>query len=121
MKKITLAALCASLSVSACASSPDDISSQFISPTIYSGYTCDQIRGDLMRIGDRVAVLSGQQRRRASQDGMVVAGALLVPFAWPALFFLSRGDKADELARLKGEYEALNSAATTKQCATQAG
>ena len=118
MKKITVAALCASLSISACASSPDDISSQFISPTVYAGYSCDQIRADLIRIGDRVAVLSGQQRRRASQDGVAVAGAIIF---WPALLFLMRGDKADEISRLKGEYEALNAAATTKQCAAQAG
>ena len=117
MKKIIAAALCACLAVSACASAPDEISAQFISPTVYASYTCDQIRTDLIRIGDRVAVLSGQQRRRASQDGWAVAGSLIF---WPALFFLMRGDKADEISRLKGEYDALNAVATEKRCAAQA-
>jgi hypothetical protein len=116
MKMPIAAALCASLVLSACASSPDNISGQFVSPVLYEGYSCDQIRTDLVRIDGRVTVLTGQQRRRASQDAWAVGGALIF---WPALFFLMRGDKADELGRLKGEYEALNTVARQKQCSFQ--
>ncbi|WP_200241917.1 hypothetical protein [Lamprobacter modestohalophilus] len=42
-------------------------------------------------------------------------GVGLVLF-WPALFFLAGGDKKDELARLKGEYDALEQAAIQKDC-----
>ncbi|HWQ87603.1 hypothetical protein [Brevundimonas sp.] len=117
MKKSIAAALCASLVLGACASSPDNISSQFVSPVLYEGYSCDQIKLDLIRIDSRVTILTGQQRRRASQDAWAVGGALIF---WPALFFLMRGDKADELGRLKGEYDALNTVAQQKQCAFQA-
>lgn len=117
MKYPIVAALCASLAVSACASSPDNISSQFVSPVLYEGYSCDQIKMDLIRIDSRVTVLTGQQRRRASQDAWAVGGALIF---WPALFFLMRGDKADELGRLKGEYEALTTVAQQKRCVFQA-
>ena len=113
MKNLTVAALCASLTVGACASSPDNISGQFVSPVLYEGYSCDQIRSDLIRIDGRVTTLTGQQRRRASQDAWAVGGAIIF---WPALFFLMRGDKADELGRLKGEYEALTTVARQKQC-----
>ena len=35
---------------------------------------------------------------------------------WPALFILAGSDHSDELARLKGEYEALETAAIQKKC-----
>jgi len=116
MNKSIVAALCASLAVSACASSPEDVSSQFVSPVLYEGYGCDQIKTELIRIDGRVTVLTGQQRRRASQDAWAVGGALIF---WPALFFLMRGDKADELGRLKGEYDALTAVAQQKNCTFQ--
>jgi len=42
-------------------------------------------------------------------------GVGLVLF-WPALFFLIGDDKKEELARLKGEYEALEKIAIQKDC-----
>jgi hypothetical protein len=35
---------------------------------------------------------------------------------WPALFMLEPGDHKDQLASLKGEYDALNHVAITKHC-----
>ena len=35
---------------------------------------------------------------------------------WPAVFFVGRGDKAAELGRLKGEADALRSAAIRNGC-----
>jgi len=42
-------------------------------------------------------------------------GVGLVLF-WPALFFLAGEDKKEELARLKGDYEALQQAAIRQDC-----
>jgi hypothetical protein len=42
-------------------------------------------------------------------------GVGLVVF-WPALFFLAGDDQKEALARLKGEYEALQAAAIRKDC-----
>lgn len=42
-------------------------------------------------------------------------GVGLVLF-WPALFFLAGDDRSDELGRLKGEYEALETSAIQKKC-----
>jgi hypothetical protein len=114
MKTVTTAAVMAALILSACASSPERIDGQYISPMVYRDQSCDQIHDELVRIGDRVGQLSGQQRRRASQDKWAVGVGVVI--FWPALFFLMRGDKAEELSRLKGEYEALNLAAEQKQC-----
>lgn len=114
MKKIVAAALCAALTASACASSPDNVRAQYVSPLQYQSLTCEQIEAELRGISSRVAELTGQQRRRASQDAWAVGGALIF---WPALFFLMRGDKAEELGRMKGEYDALVAAGQAKQCA----
>ncbi|HUH23634.1 MAG TPA: hypothetical protein VLZ51_06195, partial [Brevundimonas sp.] len=79
----------------------------------------------LVRIGQRVDEVTGQQRKQANNDAIAM-GVGLVLF-WPALFFLAGGnDKKEELGRLKGEYDALQQAAVAKRCnfeaqAAQAG
>lgn len=114
MKSATVVAVCAALVISACASSPDDVQAQYISPLQYQSFTCEQIEGELRGISTRVTALTGQQRRRASQDAWATGVGIVI--FWPALFFLMRGDKADELARMKGEYDALVSAGRSKNC-----
>ena len=114
MKSIVAGALCAALVLSACASSPDNISAQYVSPMQYQSYTCAQIEEELRGISSRVATLTGQQRRRANQDAWATGVGIVI--FWPALFFLMRGDKAEELGRMKGEYDALVSAGRTKNC-----
>ena len=71
----------------------------------YSNYDCDQIRGEIVRVGARVNQVAGVQDKRAKND-QIAMGVGLVLF-WPALFFLASGDKKEELSRLKGEYDAL--------------
>ena len=118
MRFKALAATCAALSVAACAASPDKISASYVSPLQYQAYDCNQIRLELVRIGQRVDQVTGQQRREANNDAWAM-GVGLVLF-WPALFFLAGGsDKREELGRLKGEYDALHTAAVQKQCMNQ--
>lgn len=119
MKINAFVASCAALSLAACATAPDKISASYVSPLQYQGYDCNQIRVELVRIGQRVDEVTGHQRRQASNDAWAM-GVGLVLF-WPALFFLAGGnDKKEELGRLKGEYDALQSAAVQKQCMNQA-
>lgn len=116
MKKLLLAVICAAFAfVSGCATAPDKISASYVSPAQYSGMDCDQIRMEMYRVSGRVRVLAGQQRRKHKNDE-VAMGVGLVLF-WPALFFLIGGDKREELAELKGEYDALNAEAIEKKCA----
>lgn len=101
--------------LAACASSPDDIVPTYVSAARYDTYTCDQIRSELEAIGTRVNQIVGRQRKKARND-QIAMGVGLVIF-WPALFFLSSGsDRADEIARLRGEYEALDRVAKAKRC-----
>lgn len=114
MNKIIGGVLCAALTVGACASSPEDVRSQYISPAQYASYSCSDIEQDLRQISLEVHTLSAGQRRRANQDA-VATGIGIVVF-WPALFLLMRGDRADDLARMRGEYEALVTSSRRKDC-----
>src|SRR4051812_16099103 len=114
MKKFVLGLAAAGLMVSACASSPDKIAPAYVSPIQYAKYDCDQVRMELERVSMRVTEVSGQQRKKRNQDTAAVAVGVVI--FWPALFFLMSDDNKDELARLKGEYEALNRTAVEKKC-----
>jgi hypothetical protein len=99
-----------------CASQPEDISASYVSPLQYSDYNCNQVKMELLRVNRKVISVSGAQESQATQDA-VAMGVGLVVF-WPALFFLAAGeDQKGELARLKGEYEAIETVAIQKECA----
>ena len=97
-----------------CASSSENVSATYVSPIEYSGYSCPQIRAELSRVSRNVMHVSGQQDKAATRDAWAM-GVGLVLF-WPALFFITPEDQSDQLARLKGKYEALESAAIQKNC-----
>jgi hypothetical protein len=97
-----------------CASKPEAVSANYVSPLVYQPYDCDQIRGELMRVNRHVMEVTGQQQNTADRDA-VALGVGMVIF-WPALFFMIGGDKSQELGRLKGEYDALEQVAIIKKC-----
>jgi hypothetical protein len=110
-----IVAIATSLTLGACAASPDDIAPQYVSPMAYSSYTCQQIHSEMMRVRTRAAEVAGRQRRESTNDKLAM-GAGLLGF-WPALFLLANtNDRREELARLRGEYEALHQAGTLKTC-----
>jgi len=99
----------------ACATAPDKVSASYVSPLQYQSYDCEQIRSEMLRVSAKVREVSGSQAKSAKNDAIAV-GVGLVLF-WPALFFLATGDQKEELARLKGEYDALEQSAISKKCA----
>lgn len=103
------------ISLAACASSADNIEAAYVSPINYQTYTCTQLQQEAERVSQRAIAVSGQQDRRATGDA-VATGVALVVF-WPALFFI-RGDsaQASEVARLKGEMEAIEKVSIQKNC-----
>ena len=113
MRTIVTAALCASI-LAGCASSPNEISAAYVSPIQYSGYDCDQIRSELVRVSSKVREVSGAQQQQANNDAIAMGVALVV--FWPALFFIGGNDRTEELSRLKGESDALEQAAIQKNC-----
>lgn len=100
--------------LAACTTPPDKVSASYVSPMQYADYSCAQIKGELQRVNRKVVSVSGAQKKEADKDA-VAMGVGLVLF-WPALFFLVGDDQKEELARLKGEYDALQEAAVKKEC-----
>jgi len=99
-----------------CATSAKNVGTAYVSPIQYQAYTCPQIGLEVQRLAFRVSEMTGKVDDKATRDA-VAMGVGLVLF-WPALFFLSGGNAAEqaELARLKGEYEALQQAAIARNC-----
>ncbi len=115
-KLLNVVAICI-LTVS-CASSASDITASYVSPMKYSNYDCNQIAIERDNIERRVNALyySVEKRAKADRTSMAVGMVLF----WPALFFL-KGDspEAAEYARMKGEYEAIQTIAVQKKCGVQ--
>lgn len=98
-----------------CASNPDNISASYVSPIQYEGYSCQQLRAEASRLSARAAEVTGAQSSKASGDA-VAMGVGLVLF-WPSLFFIKGdGTTAGEVARLKGEMDAVEQASIAKKC-----
>jgi hypothetical protein len=113
--KVAVSATAASFLIAACASSPDNITAAYVSPLQYQSFSCPQLREEATRVSSRAIQATGAQQSRATSDA-VATGVSLVLF-WPALFFI-RGDgtNAAELARLRGEMEAVEQASIRKNC-----
>jgi len=98
-----------------CASSADKIGAQYVSPLQFSSYDCSQLSLEAQRISSRVALLSGVQDQKATNDA-IATGVALVIF-WPAAFLVGGNDEnSAELARLKGEFETIEQVAIQKKC-----
>jgi hypothetical protein len=111
-------ALLAMGGLSACASSSDKVAATYVSPIQYTSYSCRQITEESARVSSRAAEAAGVQDQKRKDDAVVTTVGAVV--FWPALFFID-GDnqKTAELARLKGEMEALEQASIQKNCGIQ--
>lgn len=117
IRNIAATAVMAAL-VSGCATNPKDIAPSYVSPILYQNLTCDQLAQEAARVSQAAAVSNGAQANQASKDAvMTTVGVVLF---WPSLFFIG-GDKgnAAEVARLKGEMQAIEQANISKSCGLQ--
>ena len=116
-KKVSLAVAIAALS-GACASKSDNISAAYVSPIQYSSYNCAQLSAEASRVSARAIQVTGAQDSKATGDAVAMTVGMVV--FWPALFFLKGdGTTAAEVARLKGEMEAIEQASVQKKCGIQ--
>jgi hypothetical protein len=107
--------VCVGITLAGCASKSENIAAAYVSPLTYQPYTCDQLRLEATRVSSRAIALSGAQDSKATGDA-VATGVAIVIF-WPAAFLI-KGDGATgaELARLKGEMEAIEQSSVQKKC-----
>jgi outer membrane murein-binding lipoprotein Lpp len=116
--KYTLVATAAALILAGCASKSEDITASYVSPVAYQNFTCDQLQQEAEGISARAAEAAGQQDKARKNDQ--VKTAVGVVLFWPVLLF-NEGDgrNAAELANLKGQMNAIQSASTKKKCGFQ--
>jgi hypothetical protein len=84
----------------------------------YQSYTCQQLAQEAQSVSARAAQAAGAQDDKRTRD-QIATGAAIIVF-WPAAFFVG-GDSqtAAELARLKGQMEAIEEASIQKKCSIQ--
>ena len=93
-----------------CATKPSDIAPQYISELSYQGYTCEQMANEHGRLVNALSAASDAQWKARSND---TAGVMLLGLPTASL---SGGNQAANIARLKGEIEAIEKAANLKNC-----
>jgi hypothetical protein len=115
LKKHLAVLMVAALTVTGCATSSDKIAPAYVSPMQYQSYDCDQMTAESARLNQRVLTLQAQVDKAAANDkALTGVGAILF---FPALFALGGNQQQEaEYGRLKGEYEAIQQAATLKKC-----
>lgn len=115
MTKFPVLALAAATALSACADKSDKIAPSYVSPTPYQAMSCKALAVEAQTISNRAAEAMAAQDKKATDDAVAVGvGAVLF---WPALFMV-KGDGAGaaEVARLKGEMQAIEAANRAKNC-----
>lgn len=111
----TAIALAATLTLAACATPPKDIAPTYVSTGLYENLNCTQLRAEAEAVSARAAQAYGAQDKARSQDA-AMTGVSLILF-WPAAFFLKGdGATAAEVARLKGEMQAIEQVNRVKNC-----
>ncbi len=98
-----------------CATNPENIAAMYVSPDNYKHYSCEQIMREKNRVLLQVNQLSAAQKKEAEEDA-VATGAGMILF-WPALLFLADGGGNEaQIAALKGQHDALDTAFLEKDC-----
>jgi hypothetical protein len=107
-------ALLVAFALSGCAASSLDIHAQFVSPETYQELSCQQIGAEGERVGRRVAEISGSGHGNEGSAAWLLTQPIVV--TWPTPWLATSDEETTELARLKGEFEALEQASTLKRC-----
>jgi hypothetical protein len=108
MKKLTL--ILAVALIAGCAKKPESISAAYVSELTYQPLTCEQLAGEQARLSAAYASAAQQQNQARTGD---VVGVILVGLPVSSM----TGDNiAPEIARLKGEQEAVRKAMLSKGC-----
>lgn len=115
MRRFASVLTTAALLTTSCTTHPDNVEAKYVSPVIYSAWTCDQLTEERIRLTREVSRIAGLQRENANGDAAMMTVGIII--LWPVLFGLAAThDRKDELGRLKGEYEAVDQAGKIKHC-----
>ena len=96
----------------ACALPPKHIRAKKVSPKKYQDYTCEQIKQELFVVDYKLFQLTWHQKAQVNERNEFLHSPV-----FPLLIFsIPEGNKNEEIAQLKGEYEALEYVAKQKGC-----
>jgi hypothetical protein len=113
--RIVCAALASAMLVAGCAKDADQVSATYVSPVLYDTYTCPQLAEEAQRVSSRAAQAAGVQDQKATNDKVAMGVGLIV--FWPALLFTKGNDEnTAELARLRGQMDAIEQTSIKKRC-----
>jgi hypothetical protein len=98
-----------------CAKDANQVGATYISPVLYESYTCPQLADEAQRVSSRAAQSAGVQDQKSTNDKVVMGVGLIV--FWPALLMTKGNDEnTAELARLKGQMDAIEQTSIKKRC-----
>lgn len=101
------------LVLAACAASPESIAPAYVSPMAYHSWNCEQLAAEGHRLVSANANVAAQQNQARTGD---TVGVILVGLP---ISSMTGQNVAPEVARLKGEHEAVYRAAIEKGCTVQ--
>src|SRR5664279_1120391 len=114
MRSVWVATACG-LVVAACAKDASQVGPTYISPITYQSYTCPQLAEEAQRVSSRAAQASGVQDSKSTNDKVAMGVGLII--FWPALLMTKGNDETTaELARLKGQMDAIEQVSIQKKC-----
>lgn len=110
MRNMNFVVFASVLLAGACAKSPESIQASYISEVTYQSWSCPQLGEESQRLSAALATASTQQERARGND---VVGVILIGLPVSSL---SGDNIAPEIARLKGEQEAVRRTMIGKNC-----
>lgn len=105
----------------ACTSNPKNIKAEYVSPRLYSSFSCEELYNELQKVQTKVDGVTKRQRANRSGDtAMVTVGIIGFPFTWPLLLGTAlTKDHKIEIAQYMGQVEAIKENMEIKECAFQ--
>jgi hypothetical protein len=108
-------AVCLGIAGAGCTTSSRDVRPLLSNPRDFSGWDCERLDAEALRVQRRAAEVAYAVDERAGTN-IIALGVGLTVF-WPALLTMRQpGVEAEELARLKGRFDVLQAVAVGRQC-----
>ena len=106
------------LSLSGCAKSSKDIQGTYVSSFNYQGFECSQLDAEMNHLQAKTLELGRQVDKKAQNQKDAAMSLGPQPYLWPfaPILLLHSNDKEVEYSHLKGELEAIQTAAESKKC-----
>lgn len=110
--------LAVSAALGACAKEANQVGATYVSPVTYESYSCAQLGEEAQRVSSRAAQASGVQDQKSTNDAVAMGVGLII--FWPAMLMTKGNDEnTAELARLKGQMDAIEQVSIRKKCGIQ--